>query len=98
MSDAGAAKEQVDDLAKVIAMFKDEQKIVYHIGKELLVDGKDILSRIGKAVKDFSAHDWESFGEDIGVIIGEVLSPEKPTNSCFSISWPFKTCCQPSIS
>jgi len=42
MGDAGAAVHQVDDLAKVVTMFKDSSQIVCHVGEGLIVNGKNI--------------------------------------------------------
>merc|ERR1712232_906661 len=92
MGDAGASVEQLDALASVIAMFKDSSQIICHVGEELIVNGKNILSRIENATTHFAAREWQNFGFDIGVIIGEVLSPTAETSqpSC----WLFNSCCQ----
>merc|ERR550537_1301199 len=38
------AKEQLEKLEAVIVMLQDPNNAVYHVGQELLVNGKDILS------------------------------------------------------
>merc|ERR1712087_323495 len=92
MGDAGATVKQVDDLAKVVAMFKDSSQIVCRVGEELIVNGRNIISRIEEATTHFAAQEWHNFGFDIGTVIGEVLSPtaEPSQPSC----WMFKPCCQ----
>jgi len=92
MGDAGATAKQADDLAKVVAMFKDSSQIIFHVGEELVVNGINIIVRIEKATKHFAAREWHDFGFEIGIVIGEVLSPtaEPSQPSC----WPFASCCQ----
>merc|ERR1711879_121355 len=95
MSQVGAAKHQVDDLAKAIEMFRDSEKIIYHVGTDLIVNGKNILFRIENAVNDFQNQQWTGFGESIGIIISDLLTPEAPKQPAPSQNfWPFTTCCQ----
>lgn len=75
LEDAGLAAEEVQRFVDALAMLDDPAKIVFHIGEELLVNGRDILARIEAAVSAFNAHEWEKFGKEIGAIIGEVVSP-----------------------
>merc|ERR1719378_670132 len=98
MTQAGVAEQQVEDLVKVIAMFKDSKQIIFHIGQELKVNGQNIINQIESAIKNFNEKAWFSFGEDLGLIIGEVLSPQaapQTTNSAEkkTASWSFFTCC-----
>merc|ERR1712196_518104 len=72
VEEAGGAKEQVERFAAALAMLNDPKKIIFHVGEELLVNGKDILGRIEAAVGAWKASDWKTFGEEIGAIIGEI--------------------------
>jgi hypothetical protein len=97
MTQAGATEQQVQDLVKVIAMFKDSKQIIFHIGQDLKVNGQNILKQIESAIKNFNEKAWSSFGEDLGLIIGEVLSPQAaPTRNPAETTtgfWSFFTCC-----
>merc|ERR1712094_38897 len=68
----GGATEQVERFAAALAMLNDPEKIIFHIGEELLVNGKDVLAHIEAAVAAWKASDWKTFGEEIGAIIGEI--------------------------
>jgi len=94
MSEAGAAQEQVEELAKAVLMFADPKNLVDQLGSEILVNGKNILGLIQEAVKAFRHSDWELFGEQIGLMVGEVLTPETPmTPSLFDTLFGCCTCC-----
>eukprot|EP00929_Paragymnodinium_shiwhaense_P083130 TRINITY_DN4416_c0_g1_i1.p1 TRINITY_DN4416_c0_g1~~TRINITY_DN4416_c0_g1_i1.p1 ORF type:complete len:330 (-),score=86.93 TRINITY_DN4416_c0_g1_i1:279-1268(-) len=75
LGDANMAKEQVDNFVRVLEMLRDPKQILFTVGRELLVNGKDILGRIEKAVAAFNAQDWQTFGQELGGIIVEVLLP-----------------------
>eukprot|EP00929_Paragymnodinium_shiwhaense_P019660 TRINITY_DN13329_c0_g1_i3.p1 TRINITY_DN13329_c0_g1~~TRINITY_DN13329_c0_g1_i3.p1 ORF type:complete len:406 (+),score=145.75 TRINITY_DN13329_c0_g1_i3:103-1320(+) len=75
LKEVDTVKEQAEVFAKVLAMFKDPAQIIFHAGEQLLVNGKEILASIEKAVAAFEAQDWATFGQEIGKIIGVILSP-----------------------
>merc|ERR1712072_911259 len=72
-------------------MFQDSSAIEFHVGKDLIVNGKNVITNIEKSIKNFNDKAWSAFGEDLGNIIGEVLSPEAApqTQGC----WIFNSCC-----
>eukprot|EP00929_Paragymnodinium_shiwhaense_P081229 TRINITY_DN42472_c0_g2_i1.p1 TRINITY_DN42472_c0_g2~~TRINITY_DN42472_c0_g2_i1.p1 ORF type:complete len:324 (+),score=82.64 TRINITY_DN42472_c0_g2_i1:108-974(+) len=72
--DAATAKEQAEGFASVLAMFRDPAQI-FHAGEQLLVNGKDVLARIQRLVAAFDSQDWQTFGQEIGGIIGDLLAP-----------------------
>lgn len=72
VEDAGGAKEQAERFVAALAVLNDPKKIIFHVGEELLVNGKDVLARIEAAVAAWKASDWKKFGEEIGAIIGEI--------------------------
>jgi len=80
MSDAGAAREQVEELAKAVVTLKDPKHLVDHIGAEIFINGKSYLQMIRSATDAFNDAQWEDFGFQIGQMVGEVLTPEETVN------------------
>eukprot|EP00929_Paragymnodinium_shiwhaense_P083131 TRINITY_DN4416_c0_g2_i1.p1 TRINITY_DN4416_c0_g2~~TRINITY_DN4416_c0_g2_i1.p1 ORF type:complete len:328 (-),score=85.64 TRINITY_DN4416_c0_g2_i1:276-1259(-) len=80
LGDADMAKEQVDSFVKALEMLRDPKQIL-NAGRELLVNGKDILGHIEKAVAAFNDQDWQAFGQEIGGVIVDILLPAKAQSS-----------------
>jgi len=80
MNDAGAAKEQVEELARAVVMLRDPKHLVDHIGSEIFINGKSYLKMVQAATQAFNEKQWEAFGIQIGQMVGEVLTPEDPVN------------------
>lgn len=75
LEDAGVAAAEVERFVAALALLNDPAKITFHVGEELLVNGKDILARIEAAVSAWKAQEYETFGKEIGAIIGEIADP-----------------------
>lgn len=66
MSDCSHIKADWEKLAKMAAIFDSPTSFAYHVGKDLIVNGKDIFREINTAIGDYKAQDWEGFGENVG--------------------------------
>jgi len=57
------------DLSKLEQMstiFLHPETLVYHIGKELLVNGVEIIKKIQTSVNDFNSKDYYNGGKYLG--------------------------------
>jgi len=71
---AGSAALEVERFAAALAILDTPEKIFFSVGRELLVNGKDILADIEAAVAAWKESDWLSFGKSIGSILGELTA------------------------
>ena len=70
--------KSVVDVVKGLEAFKSPASYAFHIGKDILVNGKQIYGDIEQAVADWKVQDYNDFGFQIGsalklVVIGIVL-------------------------
>ena len=66
MKDCSAAKEDWPRLEALAKVFQSPKSFAYHVGKDILVNGKDIFHEIEASVSDYKAENWEQFGLDVG--------------------------------
>jgi len=69
----GDCKAGGEELAKVIAAFKDPKGMIYHAGKELIVHHTEIFAEMKAAYEAFEATQYEECGEDVGEVVGKLL-------------------------
>jgi len=60
------------------AIFASPSSFAYHIGKDLLINGKDIFHEINTAVADYKAGQWEDFGVNVGEAAAKVILGVEP--------------------
>jgi hypothetical protein len=65
-----------DKLEKMAYIFKSPKSFAMHVGKDLLLNGKDIFHEIEDAISNFDNQKWEPFGEDIGDALAKVILGE----------------------
>ena len=73
---AGDCKGTVVDLKKLEAMveiFASPITFVFHVGKDLLVNGVQIFHEIEDATAQYKQGNWEKFGIDIGEATAKTL-------------------------
>ena len=82
MADCKAAESEVQSLEAALAQMSSPSKLVYHVGKELLLNGKDILALVEGAVTQYKAGAYENFGKELGAIVGDLVGkPIAPPSS-----------------
>lgn len=54
MSDCSHIKADWQKLAAMAAIFQSPSSFAYHVGKDLLVNGKDIFQEVEQAVADYN--------------------------------------------
>jgi hypothetical protein len=73
MSDCSHLKADWQKLAAMAAIFKNPASFAYHVGKDLMINGKDIYAEIKLAIKDYDAKNWEDFGFQIGEASAKII-------------------------
>ena len=66
MQDCSSIKADWEKLAKMIKVFDSPTSFAYHVGKDLIVNGKQIYTEIETAVTDYENGNWGDFGYQIG--------------------------------
>jgi len=74
------AGDQLEDLTKVIFIFKNPSMIIQHFMGEITVNGAAITNKISEAIQAWRDGDFEQFGFLIGEAIAEVLTVEESVN------------------
>jgi hypothetical protein len=58
MADCSNLKADWSKLEAMIKIFDSPTSFAYHVGKDLLVNGKDIFAEIESAVTDYESGNW----------------------------------------
>jgi dihydroxyacetone kinase DhaKLM complex PTS-EIIA-like component DhaM len=66
-------KEDLKNLIAMIKSFKNPKTFIYHVGKDLIVNGIDILHQIENATTAFHAAQYEKAGQYLGDALAEAL-------------------------
>jgi len=77
MSDCANIKADWGKMTGMIASFKSPWSFAYHVGKDLVVNGKDIYYEIDTAIADYDQGQWEPFGYQIGTAAAKLLVGEE---------------------
>jgi glutaredoxin len=73
MTDCKSAEAEVQKLVKAMEQLKTPKELIYHVGKDLLLNHKDILAKVEDAVSSYKGGQWEAFGKDIGGIVADLV-------------------------
>jgi hypothetical protein len=73
MSDCSSLKADWKKLAAMAAIFESPTSFAYHVGKDLLLNGKDIYHEINTSISDYKMQNWESFGYNVGEAAAKVI-------------------------
>jgi len=91
MSDCSDLKADWGKLEAMIKIFDSPTSFAYHVGKDLMVNGKDIFSEIEAAVTDYESANWEDFGFQVGEAAAKTLLGEEPKVAAMPGSSTVKT-------
>jgi len=67
------AEEAAKRIEEAIATFTDPISLVWHVGKSLIWNGREIYSEINTAIYDWKNQDWYNFGYYTGLAMFKVL-------------------------
>lgn len=80
LADCKASSADITKFAKAIEDgFEHPLSFLFHLGKELLVNGKDIYAEVTTAVADWKAQSYRDAGVQIGAALAKVLNPSFAT-------------------
>merc|ERR1719265_2354894 len=66
-------------LVKALATLRHPLEFAYHVGEDLVVNGKDIFEEVDDAVKQYKSVSWEAFGKDVGEAFEKLIVGESTT-------------------
>ena len=62
MKDCSNIKADWTKLEKMVSVFSNPTNFAYHVGKDLLINGKNIYSEINTSITDYEGEKWSDFG------------------------------------
>jgi hypothetical protein len=71
-----------EKLVKMVEVFNNPASFVYHVGKDLIVNGRQIYHDVDDSITQYHNKSYESFGQDIGdalakLLIGDALEQQE---------------------
>jgi hypothetical protein len=73
MSDCASIKADWAKLEQMASIFASPTSLAYHIGKDLVINGKDIFKEVNTAVQDYETDQWEDFGYNLGEAAAKLI-------------------------
>jgi hypothetical protein len=61
------------------AIFSSPASFAYHVGKDLIVNGRQIYREVNDGIKQYENKQYEAFGEDIGEALAKLILGEEPS-------------------
>ena len=82
MSDCSNIKADWARLEALAAVFTSPRSFAYHVGKDLIINGKDIYHEISDAIVQYDNQQWEQFGIDVGTAAAKtILGMDEPVET-----------------
>ena len=78
MKDCSGIKADWGKMIVMIKAFSNPTSFAYHVGKDLIVNGRPIFREINDAIKDYDNGKWEDFGKEIGEAAAKMLVGQEP--------------------
>lgn len=87
-----ADKTQFKRLEIMVKSWKHPRKLIFHVGKDLLVNGVDIFSEIADAMVQYHKKNYMAFGSDLGeaivkTFLAQNILPEVQTEEQALFLW-----------
>ena len=67
------AVEDVENILSVLKEFSSPYSFAFHVGKDLLVNGVNIIHEISAAIDDWDAQSYRDCGVQIGTALNQLL-------------------------
>jgi len=77
MTDCGSAYNDVELLVSAMKSLSSPWSLVVHVGKEIVVNHKDIFHHVEGAISNWKGQSYERFGEDIGAIVADLCGTKE---------------------
>ena len=78
MKDCSSIKADWNKLESMVKAFSNPTSFAYHVGKDLIVNGKNIYSEINTSITDYQQEKWGEFGYQVGEAAAQVILGEAP--------------------
>ena len=78
MKDCSNIKADWNKLESMVKAFSNPTSFAYHVGKDLIVNGKDIYSEINTSITDYQQEKWGEFGYQVGEAAAQVILGDAP--------------------
>ena len=73
ITDCKGAVEDVENILSVLEEFSSPYSFAFHVGKDLLVNGVNIIHEISAAIDDWDAQSYRDCGVQIGTALNQLL-------------------------
>jgi len=73
VNDCKAITQDLSKLAKMAEVFAHPLSLIYHVGKNLILNGVDIFKKIANALIAYGAKDYYTFGMYVGEAMDTVF-------------------------
>jgi hypothetical protein len=73
LKDCSNITSDLSQLLKMAEIFEHPLTLLYHIGKELIVNGLNIFRKISSAITAYKSGDYFHFGQYVGEALDEVF-------------------------
>ena len=73
MKDCSSTQADWDKLKAMADVISSPWSFVYHVGKDLIVNGVEIFDDIATSITDWDNQDWEGFGFNVGEAAAKTL-------------------------
>jgi hypothetical protein len=78
MKDCSSTQADWDRLKAMAEVISSPKDFVYHVGKDLLINGREIYGEVTTAVTDYDKQDWEGFGFNVGKAAAKTILGQEP--------------------
>ena len=78
MKDCSNIKADWSRLEGMVKAFSNPTSFAYHVGKDLIVNGKDIYGEIKTSITDYQEEKWGEFGYQVGEAAAKVILGDAP--------------------
>jgi len=62
-----------EKLVKMVSIFNSPASFVYHVGKDLILNGRQIYNDVDDSITKYDSKSYEAFGHDIGDALAKLL-------------------------
>ena len=66
-------KADWEKLVKMVEIFNNPASFVYHVGKDLIVNGRQIYHDVDDSITQYDNKSYEAFGHDIGDALAKLI-------------------------
>jgi hypothetical protein len=73
MQDCSHLKADWAKMAEMASIFESPTEFAYNVGKNLIINGKDIFKEVKTAIDDYKVQDWKNFGVNIGMAAAKTI-------------------------